>query len=131
MYTLSFSGDEAGFSDKQKNDFIAKSFNSLRTEVCSTQVVNVIKVDSSLATGDYIAEVVAISAGSAKESLFAIDKIDKAAFLKKLNALIGNTGVDASADTVTFQSPLGTCTSFGSFWTQDYPMFLCTSLIIF
>ena len=107
VYEIFFSGDTSELSDEDQEANIIDAFNSLRTDVCSAQVVEVdIVSDTPTAVR---AEVIAVSAAGAQEAVFSDDDVDTAVFLNGLNVLISNSGGTATASNVAFSGPAVRC----------------------
>ena len=107
VYEIFFSGDTGELSDEEQEALIVDAFNSLRTDVCSAQVVEVDVVsDTSTALR---AEVIAVSSEGPQEAVFSDDSADTALFLNGLNILISSSGGTATASNVAFYGPAARC----------------------
>ena len=98
---------------------MVNSFNSLRTDICSSQVVDVSVVSDTQAQaqirqsngGSLTVEVVTVSDRSIVEGAFSANGIAEDAFLKQLNNELAFFGSTSFVQDIGFVSPSVRCTA--------------------
>lgn len=94
---------------------IVNSFNSLRTDICSSQVIEVTILDAAQTKqssgSNLILEVVTMSERALNAGAFSMDGITEDAFLSNLNSQLTATGSTSMADSMDFLGPSVRCSA--------------------
>lgn len=111
MYDISFSSNSGQLTEEETAALIVEAFNTLRRDVCDSQVVDAVVLGESQsedAMDSLQVEVVALSASDVQTAVFSGDT---SSFVDDLNSLIANSGSDASAESIAFVGPAVRCSS--------------------
>jgi len=133
LYNLLVAGEIDNLSDGAISDFIVDSFNSLRVDVCSSQVTDVVIQDDPLSlstrqSGTLNVEVVSLSQRPKEVgAFFESDGFSTANFLSKMNELISDSGVNAAVSGVEFVGPAVQCSDIRSTRTVNFEIEYSTS----
>ena len=123
IYDLSFAAD-IDLNEAETVDLIVDSFNALRVDVCSSQVVDVIiQEPATIRGGSYFnrqavspslqIEIVSISEQAMNNGAFSSSdsgSVTKDSLLKQMNNFIAEMGSATSAEAINFVGPAVQCT---------------------
>lgn len=123
VYELEFNGNIDAESFSRATNLVVDSFNALRTDICSSQVVEVSVLSEAEAEeqsqaqtrqssgSSVIVEVVTVSARNVSDGAFSADGVTEDAFLKQLNNELASFGSTSFVETVGFVRPSVRCTA--------------------
>lgn len=119
VYELNFNGDIDAESFSRSTNLVVSSFNSLRTDICSSQVVEVSVLRDTQTQaqtrqssgGSLTVEVVTVSDRSIVEGAFSADGVTEGSFLKQLNTELASFGSTSFVQDIGFVSPSVRCTA--------------------